>query len=364
MTKVAAGITHSGTAGATAGLAISSTTGFVTIAAASSGTSQYVKVEDVRFAGADIGIDADPDLIGLANQAVTVTGSVTATGDLTVGTSAFTVTASNGNTAVTGTLGVTDITTLAEDLKLSEAVGKLTHTGATGFDISSTTGYVTINGGSTSAFVDVESVRFTGAAIGVSGDPDIITLSTSGAVMSTKLSVAGAHSDASKELYVNGDIYATGTSTAASDSRYKRDVEPIGGGLEIARALRPVTFNFRTEEFTDKKFPETLQAGVIAQEMETVLPHLVSSDDAGFKGVAYERLGVYALAGVKELDAKVDADSAAREEKLAAQEEKIAVQEAKLAALEEQVKSLVAAVEALKSHQAGGGDASGASATS
>jgi hypothetical protein len=38
-----------------------------------------------------------------------------------------------------------------------------------------------------------------------------------------------------------------------------------------------------------------------------VLPHLVSEDDAGFMGVAYERLGVYALAAVKELDALVDA---------------------------------------------------------
>ena len=96
MTKVAAGITHSGTAGATAGLAISSTTGFVTINGAGTGTGQYVSVEGVRFAGADIGITADPDLIGLANQAATVRGSVTSTGDLTVGTNAFVVTASNG----------------------------------------------------------------------------------------------------------------------------------------------------------------------------------------------------------------------------------------------------------------------------
>jgi hypothetical protein len=47
--------------------------------------------------------------------------------------------------------------------------------------------------------------------------------------------------------------------------------------------------------------------GVLAQDVEAVLPHLVSEDDAGFKGVAYERLGVYALAAVKELDALVDA---------------------------------------------------------
>jgi uncharacterized coiled-coil protein SlyX len=99
--------------------------------------------------------------------------------------------------------------------------------------------------------------------------------------------------------------------------------------------------------------------------MEAVLPHLVTSDDAGFKGVAYERLGVYALAGIKELDAK----QAAREQVLAAQAVKIAAQEEKIATLEEQLKALAAAVEALQSQHhhrgdegAGAGGAEGASA--
>jgi hypothetical protein len=137
-------------------------------------------------------------------------------------------------------------------------------------------------------------------------------------------------------------------------------VEPIGWALGVVRQLRPITFNFRTEEFPDRNFPNTTQAGVIAQELETVLPHLVYTDNAGFKSVAYDRLGVYALAGIRELDAK----EAAREEVEAAQAAKIAAQEKKIAALEasvermatleEHVKVLAAAVEALKlQHRAG-----------
>jgi len=159
----------------------------------------------------------------------------------------------------------------------------------------------------------------------------------------------------------------TGTSTASSDSRFKHNVEPIGWALGVVRQLRPITFNFRTEEFPDRNFPNTTQAGVIAQEMETVLPHLVYTDNAGFKSVAYDRLGVYALAGIKELDAKeaareeVEAAQAARiaaqEKKIAAQEKKIAALEAsveRMATLEEHVNVLAAAVEALKlQHRAG-----------
>ena len=44
----------------------------------------------------------------------------------------------------------------------------------------------------------------------------------------------------------------------------------------------------------------------LAQDLEHVLPHLVTEDDEGYKGVAYERLGVYAVAGVKALDESME----------------------------------------------------------
>ena len=338
MSKAAAALTHSGTTS----LTVSSTNGFVSIAGA---TGSYVDVESIRFTDNTIGINGDTDIITLTSATAAVAGALT----------------------VSTTLGVTGVTTLAEDLAMSKAAAALTHSGTTSLTVSSTNGFVSI-AGATGSYVDVESIRFTDNTIGINGDTDIITLTsataavagaltvsttldvTGAAVLSTSLAVGGTLADASKELYVTGDIYATGTSTAASDSRYKRDVENIVGALDISRQLRPVTFSFRTEDFADKKFPEVKQAGVIAQEMEKVLPHLVTTDDAGYKGVAYERLGVYAMAGVKELDAKDAAHEealAAQARIIAAQEEKIAAQEEKMAALQERVNALAAAVEAL-----------------
>ena len=267
----AATVTHSGTTS----LSISSTNG-------------YVAVESVQFAGDNIGISGDTNLMVLTSGTLTVDGKVAST-----------------------TLETSGAATVGGDLTLSNtAAVQISHSGTTSLSISS--------GG----YVAVESVQFAGANIGISGDTNLMvltsgvltvdgkvastTLETSGAAtLGGSVAVGGVHADATKELYVNGDIYATGTSTSASDVRFKRNVTSITDALEVARRARAVTFSFQTDAFPERRFPKHAQAGVVAQELEAVLPDLVSTDDRGYKGVAYERIGVYALAAVKELDEEV-----------------------------------------------------------
>jgi hypothetical protein len=62
---------------------------------------------------------------------------------------------------------------------------------------------------------------------------------------------------------------------------------------------------FKSETFPEKNFPSRTQIGVVAHEFEKVVPELVSTDPDGYKGVAYDRIGVYALAAVRELDEEV-----------------------------------------------------------
>ena len=253
----------------------------------------YVAVESVQFAGANIGINGDTNLMVLTSGVLTVDGKVAST---TLETS--------GAATVGTTLGV------GGDLTLSSNAVAISHSGSGSLSISS--------GG----YVAVESVQFAGANIGISGDTNLMvltsgvltvdgkvastTLETSGAAtLGGSVAVGGVHADATKELYVNGDIYATGTSTSASDVRFKRNVTSITDALEVARRARAVTFSFQTDAFPERRFPKHAQAGVVAQELEAVLPDLVSTDDRGYKGVAYERIGVYALAAVKELDEEV-----------------------------------------------------------
>ena len=96
----------------------------------------------------------------------------------------------------------------------------------------------------------------------------------------------------------SGNFTATGDITAYSDSRLKKDVKTIEGALDKTKALRGVEF---TRISDDAK-----SIGVIAQELEAVLPELVLTDDEGMKSVNYAQITGLLIEAVKELSAKVD----------------------------------------------------------
>jgi hypothetical protein len=341
----AAKITHENAAG---GLTIESSYG-------------YVDVEDIRFTGAKIGVAADIDVITLSSGGVAVAGTLDTTGLATFASATVTGTfTASGSFTVGTTLGVTGATTLTgttlmkESVTLDKTAATITHTDAGGtpagsLTISSTTGNVVISA-KTGSTVDVESIRFTDAKIGIAADDDLITLGAGAVTVagslatSDKVAIAGSHGDATKELYVNGDVHATGTVTSASDARYKRDVRPIKSAMTIARAVNPVTFDFKVEKFPERRFPTARQSGVIAQELEMTLPDLVTVDDAGYKGVDYTRLGVYALAALKELDSDVDAEFEAQRGRIATQAKTIVALEKRLAEMDEAIRTLSQAV--------------------
>ena len=204
-------------------------------------------------------------------------------GDVDVNSGKFAVTASDGSLAISS-----NKFTVAGDTGNTVVAGTLDAGGTTLSSLSS--GAATLSSTlNVAGDVDVNSGKF--AVTAASGDTSVGgTLSvTSNGVFSALLSV-GVHSDSSKELYVNGDIYATGTSTSASDLRYKRDVEPVRGALDVVRVLNPITFAFKTESFPEKRFPETIQAGFIAQELESSLPHPsppMRTDTSGWRTIAW-----------------------------------------------------------------------------
>lgn len=83
-----------------------------------------------------------------------------------------------------------------------------------------------------------------------------------------------------------------------SDARLKKDVEPIANGLEVVRALRPVTFTWR-----DPATPGR-QHGFIAQEVEEVVPSLVTTTTDGMLALDTQEMLPILMQAVKELDAQ------------------------------------------------------------
>jgi hypothetical protein len=90
--------------------------------------------------------------------------------------------------------------------------------------------------------------------------------------------------------------------TCSSDARLKRNIAPITGSLEKLARVQPVTYEWRQNEFPERHFGAGRMPGLIAQEVERVLPELVTTDDKGYKAVRYgEPLEMEMLQAIREL---------------------------------------------------------------
>ncbi len=94
------------------------------------------------------------------------------------------------------------------------------------------------------------------------------------------------------------------TGTCSSDLRFKQRITPFPSLLDKVSGLRPVNYYWRSTEFPAKGFGNAQDYGLIAQEVEQVLPELVSTDAAGFKQIDYSKLPLLTIQAVKELKAE------------------------------------------------------------
>ena len=103
----------------------------------------------------------------------------------------------------------------------------------------------------------------------------------------------------------NGNFTATGSITAQanvtaySDINLKENIEVIPNALEKVSAIRGVTYD-------RKDLEGARHAGVIAQEVEAVLPEVIQTDEEGIKSVAYGNLVGLLIEAVKELKAEIE----------------------------------------------------------
>ena len=94
-----------------------------------------------------------------------------------------------------------------------------------------------------------------------------------------------------------GSFTATGDVTAYSDENLKYNIETIDGALGKVEGIRGVTWN--------RKEDDSRATGVVAQELESVLPEAVHTDAEGMKSVAYGNITGLLIEAVKELSAQV-----------------------------------------------------------
>jgi hypothetical protein len=122
----------------------------------------------------------------------------------------------------------------------------------------------------------------------------------------------------STAMYVargSGGVYITTNATSwtsNSDSRLKNIISPVNNALDKLSALNPVIYSWKSDD-TNKE-----NIGLIAQDVESVLPQVIDTNKDGYLGVRYVELVPVLVKAIQELSAK----NTTLEERLTALENK------------------------------------------
>src|SRR5690606_4203894 len=88
------------------------------------------------------------------------------------------------------------------------------------------------------------------------------------------------------KLHVAGRLKTDGVNET-SDVRLKTNITPVTHALQTVQSLTGVFYHWKKEEV---KTDANLQLGLIAQEVEKILPQVVATDSEGYKSVQYSVL--------------------------------------------------------------------------
>ena len=100
-------------------------------------------------------------------------------------------------------------------------------------------------------------------------------------------------------VHVSGKILTDGINET-SDVRFKTAISTIDGALGSVLKMNGVTYDWRRDEFPDKNFTDVKQYGLIAQELEKIIPELVNTDEEGWKSIEYTHLVPVLIEALKE----------------------------------------------------------------
>jgi hypothetical protein len=253
---------------------VASTTGDIALGTRTSGNyvASLVAGTNITLSN-NTGEGATPT-IGLTNN--TISG-------ISLGSNLATLTIGTGlsGTSYNGSTGVTIANT-----------GVTSNVAGTGISLSGGTGAVTItNSGVTSLTA--------GTGVSVSG-------ATGGVTVSIGQAVATSSSPTFAGLTINGAITATGDITAffTSDKRHKNTIQNIPNALDKVSKLNGVTWEWN--EDVNEVTKSTPKTGLIAQEVQEVLPEVVREREDGFLSLDYSKMVGLLVEAIKEQQSQIE----------------------------------------------------------
>lgn len=130
-------------------------------------------------------------------------------------------------------------------------------------------------------------------------------------VISKNGNVGIGNSTDSYKLDVTGDVVARGqvySSTYGwlSDERLKKNIQPIANPIETLIQINGKSFDWRKDEFSNRILPDGLQYGMIAQDVEKILPSVVTTMKDGFKTINYSSFTPFIIEAIKEQQIQIE----------------------------------------------------------
>ena len=249
------------------------------------------------------------DLLTDVNLAGTTVYSALNDGTTTLTSTVAELNILDGVTATAAELNILDgVTSTAAELNILDGVTSTTAELNILDGVTSTTAELNILDGVTSTAAELnilDGVTSTTAELNIldgvtstAAELNLVDGITAGTVAASKAVIVDSNKDITGYRNLTATATITGAEvTATSDVRLKSNIETINGALDKVKAMRGVYF-----DKNDKR-----SVGVIAQEMQEVMPEVVVTDDTEDKhlSVAYGNLVGVLIEAVKELSEEV-----------------------------------------------------------
>ena len=268
--------------------------------------------------------------IGLTNNAITIAGTSTALGGTITAATIASAIPSAGianaqlvNSAITIAGTSTSLGGTISAATIGNAIGAVSSSaqvtasvfGAVSGDVTiSSTGVATIAANSVALGTDTTGnyvaslVQGTGVTItnnsGEGATPTIAigqAVATSDNVRFNSLGIGMAASATAGRIDAANDIVAF----SSSDRNFKENITPIENPIDKIRKISGNTYDWKAE-LKDVHGYEGNDVGVIAQEIEAVLPQLVQTRENGYKAVKYDKLVALLIEGMKEQQLQIE----------------------------------------------------------
>ena len=226
-----------------------------------------------------------------------ITGSQSITGSLTVSGSLF-INGTSYTAATSGTSGSSGSSGSNGSSGTSGSSGSNGSSGSSG--TSGSNGSSGSSGTTTVTNASADRVMTSEGGVTLNGEANLT-------FNGTTLYVAGALGVGTSTPTTAGLIRATNDVIAfyGSDERLKENITPIENSLDILKQINGYYFDWK--EMPGVHENEGHDIGVIAQEIDAVLPEIVTTRDNGYMAVKYEKLVALLIQTNKELLNRVEA---------------------------------------------------------